>query len=208
MNTHLTSLASITHAPRGLDSLRSPLLKALCINMTKEEYLYLVSALEGETLISVKYFEINYEDYQTEFTENSDYDCLDYGINLKMQSGKVFGFIWGSEFTQYGVSVLNTSLQSEVAECREFDVTQSSNWCQIIDDEIQTAEVVWHWVKEVGLFKKKTYYPQSILLTFKSGEVVVISALEMSDNSHWGMADNIVVLFNKESAQSYGALNA
>ncbi len=176
--------------------------------MSTQEYLNLVSALEGETLISVEYFEINYESYKTEFAENSDYDCLDYGVNLKMQSGKIFGFIWGSEFTQYGVSVLESSLQSEVTESREVDVTQSSNWRQLIGDNIQTAEVIWHWVKEIGLFKKKTCYPQSIVLTFNSGEVVVISALEISDNSHWGMADNIVVFFNQNSAQSYGALNA
>jgi hypothetical protein len=176
--------------------------------MTKEEYLNLVSAFEGETLMSVEYFEINYEGYQAEFTENSDYDCLDYGVNLKMKSGKVFGLIWGDEFTQYGVSVLEVPLQSEVAEWREVDVTQSSNWRPVIDEDIQTAEVIWHWVKEVGLFKKKTYYPQSIVLTFRSGEVVVISALEIADNSHWGMADNIVVFFNQASAHSYGALNA
>ncbi len=91
--------------------------------MTKEEYLSIVSAFEGEILISVEYFEINYEGNQAEFTENSNYDCLDYGVNLKMQSGKVFGFIWGSEFTQYGVSVLEAPLQSEVTECREIDVT-------------------------------------------------------------------------------------
>ena len=110
--------------------------------MTKGEYLNLVSALEGETLISVEYLAINYEGYKTEFAENSDYDCLDYGVNLKMQSGKVFGFIWGSEFTQYGVSVFETPLQFEVTECREINVTQSSNWRQIINDEIENAEVV------------------------------------------------------------------
>ena len=176
--------------------------------MTKERYLNLVSALECEILISVEYFEICYEGYQTEFTEKSDYDCLDYGVSLKMQSGKEFGFIWGGEFTQYGVSILKTPLQSEVTECRQIDVTQSSNWRQIINEEIQTAKVVWHWVKEVGLLQRKTYYPQSIVLTFKSGEAVVISALEISDNSHWGMADNIVIFFNQASAQSHGALYA
>ncbi len=176
--------------------------------MTKEEYLSFVSSLEGESLISVEYFEINYEGYQAEFTENSDYDCLDYGVNLKMKSGKVFGFIWGGEFTQYGVSVLAAPLQSEVSECREIDVTKSSNWRQLIGEEIDTTQVVWHWVKEVGLFKKKTYYPQSVVLTFKSGRVVIISTLEISDNSHWGMADNIVVFFNQATARNYGVLDA
>ncbi|WP_414432644.1 hypothetical protein [Alcanivorax sp. IL2] len=176
--------------------------------MTKEEYLSLVSGLEGETLVSVEYFEIDYEGYQTEFAQDSDFDCLDYGINLKMRSGKVFGFIWGSEFAQYGVSVLEESLQSEVAECRKVDVTHSSNWRQLVGDEIQVTEVVWHWVKEVGIFKKKIYYPQSIVIKFTSGGLVVISALEISDNSNWGMADNIVVFFDQASAQSYGALNA
>jgi len=176
--------------------------------MTKQEYLNIASKLEGEIPFSVEYFEINYEGYQTEFSENSEYDCLDYGINLKMQSGNVFGFIWGSEFTQYGVSILTQPLQSEVKECREVDVTQSSNWGEVLNNRIQSVEVVWHWVKEVGILKRKTYYPQSIVLNFESGKAVVISALEISDSSHWGMADNIVVFFNKSSAQSYGALNA
>ncbi|MGI0118259.1 hypothetical protein [Zooshikella sp. RANM57] len=176
--------------------------------MTQEEYLNIASKLESEILVSVEYFEINYEGYQTEFTENSDYDCLDYGINLKMQSGKVFGFIWGSEFTQYGVSILEQPIQAEVSECREVDVSQSSNWCKIVGSQIQNIEVIWHWVKEVGFFKKKTYFPQSVVITFSSGKVVVISALEISDSSHWSMADNIVVFFNQSSAHNYGALNA
>lgn len=176
--------------------------------MTKQEYLRLISSLEGETLVSVEYFEICYEGQKAEFTENSDYDCLEHGVNLKMQSGKVFGFNWGDEFTQFGVSVMETPLKSEVTTCREVNVSQSSNWCQLIDGEIKTAEVVWHWVKEAGLLKKKTYYPQSVVLTFKSDEVVVISALEISDDSHWCMADNIVVFFDQASARSYGALSA
>jgi len=121
---------------------------------------------------------------------------LDYGVNLKMLSGKVFGLIWGSEFAQYGVSVLEAPIQTEVKEYRQIDVTHSSNWCHIVGDDIQTVCVVWHWIKEVGLFKKKTYFPQSIVLAFKSAEIVVISALEIRNNSHWGMADNIVVSAN------------
>lgn len=175
--------------------------------MTKDEYLNLVKAIEGETLLSVEYFEIDYGGPQTDFTEKSDYDCLDFGVNLKMLSGKIFGLIWGSEFLQYGVSVLEAPIQSEVNEYRQIDVTHSSNWSQIVGNEVRDAYVVWHWEKEVGPFKKKTYYPQSIALKFKSSQIVIISALEIEHNRHWGMADNIVVFFSQASANKFGVMN-
>jgi len=180
----------------------------LCINLTKQDFLNIARALEGEIPISVEYIEINYEGYQTDFAGRSEYDCLDYGINLNMQSGKVFGFIWGSEFTQYGVSILRQPLQTELKECREVVVSKSSNWSNVVGSEIQRVEVVWQWVKESGFFKKKRYYPQSVVLVFGSDKTVIISALEISDSSYWGMADNIVVFFNQNSARNYGVLNA
>jgi hypothetical protein len=176
--------------------------------MTKREFLNIARGLEGEIPISVKYFEIDHEEYSSDFTKDSKYDCLDYGINIKMQSGKVFGFIWGSEFTQYGVSILRQSLQTELKKCREVDVSKFSNWTNMMYCEIQKVEVVWQWVKESGFFKKKRFYPQSVVLVFDSEKTVVISALEISDSSHWGMADNIVVFFDQNSARNYGVVNA
>jgi len=176
--------------------------------MTKSEYETLAKNLIGEVIQKIEYFEIKYDGYETNFEDDKSFDSLDYGINLFMESGKVFGFIWGDEFFQYGVSILSTPLQSEVSECREVDVSKSSKWNPYIGQEIINSQVNWGWVKESGLFKKKIYYPQSIVLTFGGDDIIVISALEIQDGSHFGMADNITVFFKKESAVKYGALNA
>ena len=176
--------------------------------MTKSEYEILAKNLIGEEVQKIEYFEIKYDGYETDFENNEHFDSLDYGANLFMESGKVFGFIWGDEFFQYGVSILKTPLQSEVSECREVDVSKSPKWNRYIGKKIINSQIDWGWVKESGLFKKKIFYPQSVVLTFEGGYLIVISALEIRDNSHFGMADNITVFFSKESAVKYGALNA
>ena len=176
--------------------------------MNKDQYLNLASKLSGEVLSSVEYFEIEYEGFESPFSDNTEFDALDYGVNLRMASGNIFGFIWGGEFTQYGVSILESELQSEVSECRKIEVSSSKNWSHLINQEIEKVEVIWHWVKKAGILKKKTYYPQSILLRFSGNVSVVISAMEITDTSHWGMADNIIIFFNEEVANRYRALNA
>ncbi len=176
--------------------------------MTKNEYESLVQLLDGEKIQQVEYFEIRYDDYETDFYSRSNFDSLDYGLNRKMRSGQVFGLIWGSEFTQYGVSVLQNSLQSEVSECREIDVTSPPKWSPLCNAKIAETEVDWSWVKVVGLFKKKIDYPQRITLIFENGAVLVVSAFEIREDTHFGMADNITVFFNRESALKYRALNA
>jgi hypothetical protein len=61
--------------------------------MNKDLYLNLASKLVGEVPILVEYFEIEYEGHESPFSESTEYDALDYGINLRMSSGNVFGFI-------------------------------------------------------------------------------------------------------------------
>ena len=175
--------------------------------MNKDLYLNLASKLSGEVPVTIEYFEIQYEGYESSFSENTEYDALDYGVNFRMASGKVYAFIWGSEFTQYGVSILEPELQSEVNEFRKIEVSNSKNWSHVVNREIENVEVIWHWVKKAGFFKKRTYYPQSILLKFSGGSSVIISAMEITDTSHWGMADNIVIFFNEQIANKYRALN-
>ncbi|BFM49016.1 hypothetical protein [Marinomonas sp. THO17] len=176
--------------------------------MTKTEYENLVELLVGEEIHKVEYFEINYDGYETDFSGSGSFDSLDYGANLHMASGQVFGFIWGDEFFQYGVSVLKTPLQSEVSECRKVEVSNSKNWKLLIGKTITSTLIDWSWVKESGLFKKKVYYPQSIVLNLEGGGLVIISALEIQDGTHFGMADNITVFFDEPNAVKYGALNA
>lgn len=181
--------------------------KALSIIMTESDYETLVQSLVGERILKIEYFEINYDGYETDFSGSECFDSLDYGTNLHMVSGQVFGFIWGDEFFQYGVSILKTPIQSKVSECREVDVSNSKNWNPLLGKVITNAQIDWGWVKESGIFKRKVYYPQSIVLNLEGGELVIISALEIQDDKHFGMADNITVFFDEPNAVKYGALN-
>lgn len=176
--------------------------------MTKPEYEILAQSLIGEAIDKIEYFEIKCDGYETDFNDDNHYDSLDYGVNLFMESGKVFGFIWGDEFFQYGVSILRNPLQSEVSECREIDVSTSSKWNRYIGKKIVKSKVDWGWVKESSFFKRNIYYPQNILLTFEEGYLAIISAFVIREDTHFGMADNITVFFTKECAVMYGALNA
>ena len=168
--------------------------------VTKEEYLKFVSTLKCETLVSVEYIQAEYDGCSQVSNKTTNYDNTDFGVNLKMQSGKVFGFTWGSEFIKYGVSILEKPIQFELTTFREVDVTTSSNWGKLINTTIERVEVVWFRFK-------KNYYPQSIVLMFKPEEVVIISALEIPKHSRFSInADSITVFFNLNSALSYGVL--
>ena len=133
--------------------------------MTKEEFESKVQSLVGERISKVKYFEINYEGGQEYWNSDLGFDSLDYGLDLEMESGAIEGIIWGSEFYQYGVSLVSASLDTELKSCQKIDVTKISRWHELIGNEIINVKVIWSWVKEVGLFKKKIYYPQDLVLT-------------------------------------------
>ncbi len=171
--------------------------------MTKEEFETKVRSLIGERISKVRYFEIDYEGGQEYWNSNSSFDSLDYGLDLEMESGTIKGIIWGSEFYQYGISLISASLDTELKSSRKIAVSEKSRWHELIGSEIKNVKVIWSWVKEVGLFKKKIYYPQDLVLTLSENKVVYISALEIREDTHFGMADNITIFFDTVTACKY-----
>ncbi len=172
--------------------------------MMQEEFESKVHSLIGERISRVKYFEIDYEGGKEYWNFNSGFDSLDYGLDLEMESGAVKGIIWGSEFYQYGISLVSVSLDTELKSSRKIDVTEISRWHKLIGSEIKNVKVIWSWIKEVGLFKNKIYYPQDLVLTLSNNKVVYISALEIREDTYFGMADNITIFFDKVTACRYG----
>ena len=172
--------------------------------MNHEEFESIVASLIGETIVSVSYFEIAYENNKQMWSYDPEYDSLDYGLDLVMESGKTKGIIWGNEFYQYGVSINSASLSAELKGVRKINVSKNSRWQNLIGEEIITAKVMWSWVKESGLFKPKVYYPQDLELSFSGNRKVYISALDIQEKKPTPTSDNLVVFFNREEARKYG----
>lgn len=181
-----------------------PIPFTLCPNMNREEFESIAASLIGETIVSVSYFEIAYENNNQMWSYDPEYDSLDYGLDLVMKSGKTKGIIWGSEFCQYGVSINSASLSTQLKGVRKLDVSKNSRWQNLIGEEILTAKVVWSWVKESGLFKPKVYYPQDLELSFSDNRKVYVSALDIQKKKPTPMSDNLVVFFDRDEARKYG----
>ena len=73
--------------------------------MTREEFESKCSALIGERVVHVFYYELKYEGLEQLWSEHQDFDSLDHGLDLVMESGSSFGITWGDEFFQYGISL-------------------------------------------------------------------------------------------------------
>jgi hypothetical protein len=191
-------------ASKALRALSAPTIQSLCPNMNREEYELIAAGLIGETIVSVSYFEIAYENSKQMWSHDPEYDSLDYGLDLIMKSGKTKGIIWGSEFCQYGVSVNSDSLSTQLQGVQKINVSKNSRWQNLIGEEILNTKILWSWVKESGLFKSKVYYPQDLELSFSYNRKVYISALDIQEKKPTPMSDNLVVFFNREDARKYG----
>ena len=65
-----------------------------------------VSALVGQTVRGVTYWEIAYEGGEPMWrSELADVDGLDFGVDLHFDDGAKVALTWGSEFYSYGISV-------------------------------------------------------------------------------------------------------
>lgn len=164
-----------------------------------------VTALIGKQLERVRYFEIRYEsDSPMYFVGSFPGHLLDFGCDLEMSDGSVFGVIWDGEFFQYGVGVVNKSLADQLGDSKVFDVSSDVNWACLIGQSIVNVKVYWSWVQYEGE-AEKIYYPQELEVEFENGSIVYFSASRYNEekDSLWGISDDIAVVFGREAAQKY-----
>jgi hypothetical protein len=165
----------------------------------------IAAMLVGKRLTGVRYFEIRY-DSDRPFYRDEPFPghLLDYGCDLEIEDGSIFGIIWDSEYFQYGVGVFKLSLSSQLTDVRVWDVTSENHWASLIGKTITKVKVYWSWVQYEG--HEKQDYPQDVELEFEDGSVVFFSASQYNKDKDrlWGMSDDIAVVFGRDSAKRYG----
>jgi hypothetical protein len=172
----------------------------------KSEYENDIAAIVGKQLKRVRYFELCHEnDAPYYLNELFHGHLLDFGCDLEMADGSIFGVIWDGEFFQYGVGISNTSLSAQLLDARVWDVTDEGHWVSLIGQTIVKVKAHWSWVQYVGS-SKRHYYPQDVELEFGNGSLVFLSASSFNEDKDalWGMSDNIAIVFGSEVAKKHG----
>ena len=150
--------------------------------------------LVGEQIARVQYVELAYPDDEQWWNRNSLFDSLDYGFTIESARGNAYHFSWNNEFFPYGLS-LAIDLGGGDENVRTWDVTAASRWVDVIGQPITAVTVFWDRVQGEG--EEPVYYPQDVVLEFRSGYRIFISALEIRSPDEWYWAmDNLVVIFN------------
>lgn len=173
------------------------------ISMNKSDFENQFRDLIGKRIERVRYYEIEYQDIENMWSYDDRFDSLDFGLDFLTNDNSLFAISWGSEFYQYGISPDRNNLPKSDGY-RSIDVTKTSRWCDFLKISIADVKIAWSWILESGLFKKKIYYPQDLILSFDNQGKIFISALQIeNDDSFMGMTDNITVFFDDETANKF-----
>jgi hypothetical protein len=109
------------------------------------------TALCGERITQVRYLEIAYENGQTGWDHYGDrFHTLDYGLELEMESGRVYSLVWDWEFAEYGITVQPGSSQDDIQNCAVRDMTTDPAWVGLLHRPITAVEVYWGEWEETG----------------------------------------------------------
>lgn len=159
------------------------------------EFEELLRTLVGRSIRSVTYYEIAYSDGTPMWSLDGDaLDSLDFGLTLHLDDRRLFTFTWGTEFTQYNVSISQSSFELG-RTAREWDADQ--RWVHLLAVPI-VAVATWWLPAETR--EDPIDYPQAVRLRFESGDAVTISASE----DERGMTDHITVFFDEAEARRMG----
>jgi len=159
-------------------------------------------ALVGESIVGVRYFEI---DYGVPGWEWEHLHSVDFCVEWKMESNCVFCVIWDAEFYQYGLSVNERPCENELHDPTVWDVVSDSNWVSLLHRKIRGVEVYWSYFENLE-DGSRYYYPQGMEITFERDDKIFLSAAEIHPDTGelWAEGtDNMVVIFSDDVARRY-----
>lgn len=169
---------------------------------TINQYEKPIRELIGKSIQDVNYYEI---DYGEPMWDETEYHSLDYGIELVTADELHYYFIWGNEYTQYGIKFRKGNILTEFSTgngAKRYNASSNSKWTELIDKKINSIESCWsYW--HLANDKKRTYYPQDLRIEFENGKEIWISALEITDDHIIGMQNHLTIVFDQNTADKY-----
>ncbi|MEM7020155.1 MAG: hypothetical protein AAF512_22785 [Pseudomonadota bacterium] len=171
----------------------------------RSSYNHDVLALIGKRIARVTYYELEYDKVNTPCYEWPPFPghLLDFGLDLELSDGSIHGFIWDTEYHQYGIGNTNCRLSSRLARWTSWDATGLSQWSPFIDKTITHVDVYWSWIEYKG--HERCDYPQDTVLRFPESKSLYLSAADYKHESDklFEASDNIAVIFDAFSAKRY-----
>jgi len=159
-------------------------------------------ALVGESIVGVRYFEI---DYGVPGWDREQFHSLDFGVEWRMDSGRIFCMVTDSEFYPYGLSLREWSCENELHDPTVWDVVSDSNWVPLLNRKIRGVRVYWSYFEELE-DGSRYYYPQDMEVTYEHDNKIFLSAAEIDPDTGevWATGtDNMVVIFSDDAARRY-----
>lgn len=167
---------------------------------TRTDYEAMLQQLVGRSIRALSYFEIPYEVVEPMWNRDSEsFDSLDFGLEMLLDDDTIFSVTWGTEFTQYNVSIRREPLQfADAHSARRWEVSERWRARHLLDSKIVSARASW-----LAAFPPApAEYPQDLRIECESGSVVVISAFEFRRGEiSMGQMDNITVFFDEAEAR-------
>lgn len=163
------------------------------INEPAASCLRAIATLPGDRVGRVIYHELKYTDDRP-FYREPDHDSLDFGLELVLESGRTFSFIWKWPVSYY-LAVLVGDLSSELTgEHASWDVSGESPWESILTRDICAAHLEWFQDDE-----DPGDFPITVKLVVAPSTPIYIT-LGVGDEPD----DQVSVLFSDDVARSYG----
>lgn len=158
---------------------------------TRAAFEELLSSLVGREIIEVTYFEIQDGGAPHWNQQSPSFDSLDYGLRLALDDGSPFDFTWGTEFTQYNLSLARCDWG--FAGVRALDATE--RWRHLLGRPVTAATATW-----LPSWNDGPEYPQDAWIDFDA-DAVVVSAFEVRNGKPIiGATDHITVFFDQDEA--------
>ncbi len=162
--------------------------------------------LKGSRIEKVEYAEMEYSTGHPGWSaESSEFDSLDFGVNLTMDNGQTLAIEWGSEYAHYGISLQKGSLNLKEEGVRFWPASEC--WQHVLGVPIKSVCFYWSWWTQAdskGVFFRK-YFPQDVQIGFESGASIVASVLEFrNDSEPIYAADHITIFFRQEDLKTHG----
>jgi hypothetical protein len=173
------------------------------LKTTIQDYEKPIKELIGKTISKVNYYEIDYDGKP--YWDEIEFHSLDYGVEMIMTDNSSYYFIWGNEVTQYDVKFRKGSILNEFGRDynpNKYTVESHPKWKELTGIGITSIESFWtHW----NFTNTNTlhFYPQDVKILFENGKEIWISALEIRENSIFGMQDHITIIFDQKTADKY-----